>query len=60
MDELLKQYFELFPNDSLFDEWFDIPKKEQIEMLKESIKDKKDISQTKLFKKYEEKVIDAK
>lgn len=60
MDELLKQYFELFPNDSLFDEWFDIPKEEQIEMLKESIKDKKDISQTKLFKKYEEKVMDAK
>ena len=58
MEELLKEYFILFPNDGLFPEWFEIPDEEKIEMLKEAIKDKKDISQTKLFKKYEETVSD--
>lgn len=56
--ELLKEYFTLFPNDGLFPEWNDIPNEEKKEMLKEAIKDKKDIAETKIFKeKYEEKVL---
>ena len=59
MDKLIEEYYKLFPNARFFPEWFDIPTEDQIEMLKEAIKDKKDITQTKLFKKYEETVIDA-
>ncbi len=56
--ELLNEYFKLFPNDGLFPEWLDAPSEDKIEMLKEAIKDKKDIPETKLFKeKYEEKVL---
>lgn len=60
MEELIKEYYKIFPNTHFFPEWFEILKQEKIEMLKEAIKDKKDLSQTKLFKKYEEKVIDIK
>ena len=60
MEQLIEEYYKLFPNAHFFNEWFDIPNEEKIEMLKEAIKEKKDITQTKLFKKYEEKVIDAK
>lgn len=56
LKELLEEYYQLFPNDGLFPEWFEIPENEKIEMLKEAIRDKKDLSQTELFKKYEEKV----
>ena len=58
MDKLLSEYYKLFPNAHFCFEWFDIPQNEQMEILKECIKDKKDISQTELFKKYEETVID--
>ena len=58
LKELLKEYSKLFPNDGFFPEWFDIQNEEKIEMLKEAIKDKKDLSQTKIFEKYQEKVID--
>ena len=62
MDEkvrhLLEEYYKLFPNEQLFPEWFDISNSEKIEMLNEAIKDKKDLSQTKVFDKYQEKVID--
>lgn len=60
MEKLLQEYYKIFPNAHFFPEWFDIPNEGKIEMLKEAIKDKKDITQTKLFKKYEETVIDAK
>lgn len=60
MDNLIKEYYRLFPNAYFFPEWFDIPNEEKIEMLKEAIKDKKNITETKLFKKYEETGIDAK
>ena len=59
MDKLLNEYYKIFPNAHFCYEWFDIPNEDKIEILKEAIKDKKDISQTKLFKKYEETVIDA-
>jgi broad-specificity NMP kinase len=56
--ELLKEYFKLFPNDSLFPEWNDATDNDKQDMLKEAIKNKKSISETTLFKeKYEEKVI---
>jgi hypothetical protein len=58
LDELLKEYFKLFPKDNFFPEWYDASNEDKIEMLKEAIKEKKDISETKIFKeKYEEKVI---
>ena len=57
MEKLLKEYYKIFPNANFFPEWFEIPTQEKIEMLKEAIKDKKDITQTKLFEKYEERVI---
>jgi len=57
--QLLEEYYKIFPNDGLFPQWFDIPNDEKIEMLKEAIKDKKDLSQTKVFDKYCERV-DAK
>lgn len=60
MENLIKEYYKLFPNAHFFPEWFNIPNEEKIEMLKEAIKDKKDITKTKLYKKYEETVIDAK
>ena len=60
MEELLKEYYKLFPNDGLFPEWVNMSKEEKIEMLKEAIKEKRDLTQTKLFKKYEEKIIDTK
>ena len=60
MKKLLNEYYKIFPNASFFPEWFNIPKEEKIKMLKEAIKDKKDITQTKLFKKYEEIVINPK
>lgn len=56
--ELLNEYFKLFPNDGLFPEWLDAPSEDKIEMLIEAIRDKKDISQTKIFEeKYEERII---
>ena len=36
--QLLEEYYEIYPNDSLFPEWFDISNKEKIEMLEEAIK----------------------
>lgn len=60
MEKLIEEYYKIFPNAHFFPVWFDIPNEEKIEILKEAIKDKKDITQTKLFKKYEETVIDAK
>lgn len=59
MDKLLNEYYKLFPNATFCYEWFDIPQEEQIKILKEAIKDKKDITQTKLFEKYEETIKDA-
>ena len=56
LKDLIDEYYKLFPNDELFPEWFDIPEREKIEMLKEAIRDKKDLTETKLFKKYEEGV----
>lgn len=56
MEKLLKEYYKLFPNANFFPEWFDIPRQEKIEILKEAIRDKKDITQTKLYEKYEERV----
>lgn len=57
MEELLKEYFKIFPNDGLFPEWAIASKEDKIEMLKEAIKDKKDIAETKIFKeKYENKL----
>lgn len=56
--ELLTEYYKLFPNDGLFPEWDNINIEDKITMLTEAIKDKKDISQTKLFEdKYMEQVI---
>lgn len=60
MDKLLKEYYKLFPNTRFFPEWFDIPNKEKIEILKEAIKDKKNIIETKLYERYEETVINIK
>jgi len=60
MEKLLQDYYKIFPNAKFFPEWFDIPKEEKIEILQEAIKYKKDVSQTKLFKKYEETIIDVK
>ena len=57
MDKLLQEYYKLFPNARMFPEWFELSDKLKIETLKEAIRDKKDLSQTKVFKKYEEKVI---
>ena len=57
LEELIKEYYKLFPNARFFCEWFDIPTEDKIEMLKEAIKDKKDITQTKLFEEHTEKVI---
>lgn len=57
--ELLKEYYKMYPNDGLFPEWFDMTAEEKIEMLKEAIKDKKELSQTKIFSRYYERV-DAK
>lgn len=58
IEKLLNDYFNLFPNGQLFPEWFDATKKDKIDMLKEAIKEKKDISDTKLFEeKYMEKVV---
>lgn len=57
MEELINKYYKIFPKAHFTPEWFDIPNKEKIEILKEAIKDKKDITQTKLYKKYEERVI---
>lgn len=54
---LLDEYHKLFPKDHFFPEWFDIPNREKIIMLKEAIQEKKDLSQTKLFDKYQEKVV---
>ena len=56
MDKLLQEYYKLFPNARMFPEWFELSDKLKIEALK-AIRDKKDLSQTKVFKKYEEKVI---
>jgi len=56
--QLLEEYYKLFPNEQLFPEWFDISNREKIEMLNEAIKDKKDLSQTRIFDKYQEKVTD--
>lgn len=56
LKDLIDEYYKLFPNDGLFPEWFDIPNREKIEMLKEAIRDKKNLTETKLFKKYEEGV----
>ena len=58
MDNLIKEYYKIFPGAIFPYEWFDIPNEDKVEMLKEAIKEKKDISQTKLFKKYEEGIID--
>lgn len=56
--KLLDDYFRLFPNDGLFPEWAEATKEEKIEMLKEAIKDRKDIPQTKIFEeKYEKRII---
>ena len=57
MDKLLQEYYKLFPNARMFPEWFELSDKLKIEALKEAIRVKKDLSQTKVFKKYEEKVI---
>ena len=57
LNQLIEEYYKLFPNAHFCYEWFDMSQNEQIKILKECIKDKKDISQTKLFEKYEEKVI---
>ena len=58
VDKLLDEYFKLFPTDSLFPEWFDAKDKDKIKMLKEAIKEEKNLSETTIFKeKYEEKVI---
>ena len=57
IDKLLQEYYKLFPDARLFPEWFELPDKLKIDTLKEAIRDKKDLSQTKIFKEYEEKVI---
>lgn len=57
IDKLLKEYYKLFPNARLFSEWFDLSDKLKVEALKEAIRDKKDLSQTKVFRELEEKVI---
>ena len=57
LNQLIEEYYTIFPNASFCYEWFEIPVDEQIEILKEAIKDKKDITETKLFEKYQEKVI---
>ena len=57
MNKLLQEYYKLFPDARIFPEWFELSDKLKIETLKEAIRDKKDLSQTKVFKKYEEKVI---
>lgn len=59
MDNLIKEYFKIFPSATFPYEWFDIPNEDKVKILKEAIKDKKDITQTKLYKNYEETVIDA-
>lgn len=54
ISNLINEYYKLFPNAHFFPEWFEIPDSEKIEMLKEAIRDKKDLSQTKLFERYQE------
>ena len=46
---LLKEYFNVFPKENFFPEWFKAPDRYKIEMLNESIKYKKDISETEIF-----------
>lgn len=58
IDELLDECFKLFPNECLFPEWFEATDKDKIQMLKEAIKEEKNLSETIIFKeKYKEKVI---
>ena len=57
IDKLLEEYYKLFPRDGLFPEWDEVPNNEKKEMLEEAINEKKDISETKLFEKYQEEVI---
>ena len=59
MEELIKEYYKIFPNAVFSAEWFDLTDEVKYDVLKEAIKDKKDISQTKMFKIYVEKVTDA-
>lgn len=59
MDKLLKEYYKIFPNARFSAEWFDLPNELKYDALKEAVEDKKDISQTKIFKIYVEKVTDA-
>ena len=58
VDDLLEEYFKQFPNDGLFPEWEEASAEDKIDMLKEAIEDKKNLSETKIFQeKYEEKVL---
>lgn len=55
--KLLDEYFKLFPNGELFPEWSETSEEEKQEMLKESIKDKKPLLETKIFnEKYMERI----
>lgn len=56
MDELLTEYFKIFPNSYLFPEWYNASDEDKKNMLKEAIKDKKHISETKTFQKYQEEI----
>lgn len=58
VNSLLDEYFKLFPSDGLFPEWEEVTTEDKINMLKEAIEDKKNLSETKIFQeKYEEKVL---
>lgn len=50
MDELLNEFFKVFSNEELFPEWADMSDEEKVKLLEEAIKDKKDLTQTKIFK----------
>lgn len=51
MEELLNQYYELFPNEELIPRWLNISEETKEKMLKESIQTKKVYSKTKIFRK---------
>lgn len=57
INNLLNEYFTLFPNDGLIPEWYDITDVDKKNILKEAISKKINIVETKKYKYYEEKVI---
>ena len=56
-NDLLEQYYKLFPNTTFDVTWFDIPDKLKIKILKDCIKSKQTYDNHKIYYDYMEKVI---